>query len=539
VWANDTIRCDSSSFDAATAQNAAETRVGGGTVTPMERADGGPGSGLADPAVRRHGSRCAPGPLCCPPIPEVPLPFSPAFIQRLGEATAPDRVSVEPAELEAYGRDWTRVVPPKPSAVVFPTSTAEVARVVKLCASHRVPIVPSGGRTGLSGGAVAARGELVLSLERMRRMGPVDLLARTVRVEAGAVTQAVHEHCAPYGLTWPVDFASKGSSQVGGNIATNAGGVKVIRYGLTRQWVLGLQVVTGTGEVLELNGALEKNQTGLDLRQLFIGSEGTLGIVTEATLKLAPLPNASDVFFFALESFPAVLSLFAEVRASGFVVNAFEMLGHNCLEAVLRHRRLRAPFEAGSPYYVLLEVERPSSDDAIRRLEDWLERLFSEGKVVDGALAQSSAEARSLWALREGISESLSALYTVWKHDIALPIAKLGGFVDDFLRMLATTYQGFELFLFGHIGDGNLHVNIRKPEALAKVEFLERCRAIDGSLFALVRAYQGSVSAEHGIGLLKKHALAFSRSPAEIAMMRAVKKALDPEGILNPGKIFD
>jgi len=457
----------------------------------------------------------------------------------LREATARERVSVEPADLEAYGRDWTRVILPAPSAVVFPETTEEVARVVKLCTASKIPIVPSGGRTGLSGGAVAANGEVVVSLSRMRRIDAVDTLAQTVRVQAGAVTQAVHEHCAPHGLTWPVDFASKGSSQVGGNISTNAGGVKVIRYGLTRHWVLGLQVVTAAGEILELNGALEKNQTGLDLRQLYIGSEGTLGIVTEATLKLAPLPNESDVFFFALESFPKVLKLFSEARMSGFVVNAFEMLGHNCLESVVTHRKLRSPFAAASPYYVLLEVERPASDDGRTRLEYWLERLFGDSLVVDGALAQSSAEARGLWELREGISESLSALHLVWKHDISLPIARLEGFVDEFLQTLGTTYQGFELFLFGHIGDGNLHVNIRKPEGLAKDAFLERCRAIDSGMFPLVHAHQGSVSAEHGIGLLKKHALAFSRSPAEIAMMRAVKHLLDPNRILNPGKIFD
>ncbi len=467
------------------------------------------------------------------------MPLSSDFLQRLREATAQDRVSVEATELEAYGRDWTRVIAPAPSAIVFPETTEEVARVVKLCAASKIPIVPSGGRTGLSGGAVAAQGEVVVSFDRMRRMDAVDALAQTVRVQAGAVTQAVHEHCAPHGLTWPVDFASKGSSQVGGNIATNAGGVKVIRYGLTRHWVLGLQVVTATGEILELNGALEKNQTGLDLRQLFIGSEGTLGIVTEATLKLAPLPNESDVFFFALESFPKVLKLFAEARMSGFVVNAFEMLGHNCLEAVVTHRKLRSPFTSASPYYVLLEVERPASDDGRQRLERWLERLFSEEQVVDGALAQSSAESRALWELREGISESLSALHLVWKHDIALPITRLEGFVDDFLQTLETTYQGCELFLFGHIGDGNLHVNIRKPDSLTKEAFLERCRAIDSSMFPLVHAHQGSISAEHGIGLLKKHALAFTRSPAEIAIMRSVKQTLDPNRVLNPGKIFD
>src|SRR5512132_1823722 len=211
-----------------------------------------------------------------------------------------DFLSIDPADLAAYGRDWTKVIEPRPSAVAFPRSTEEVAGLLRLCSAHDVAVVPSGGRTGLAGGAVAAKGEVVISLSRMRRMDPVDVLGATVRVQAGAITEAVHQHAAPFGLTWPVDFASKGSSHVGGNIATNAGGVKVIRYGLTRQWVLGLTVVLMSGEVLELNGALEKNNTGVDLRQLFIGSEGTLGIITESTLKLARLPGRAGVFLFAV-----------------------------------------------------------------------------------------------------------------------------------------------------------------------------------------------------------------------------------------------
>jgi FAD/FMN-containing dehydrogenase len=295
----------------------------------------------------------------------------------------------------------------------------------------------------------------------MRRMDAVDTLAQTVRVQAGAVTQAVHEHCAKQGLTWPIDFASKGSSQVGGNISTNAGGVKVIRYGLTRHWVLGLQVVLPNGQVLELGGALEKNQTGLDLRQLFIGSEGTLGIVTEATLKLTPSPRETEVFFFALDGFPQVLALFHAARRTPLNINAFEMLGDNCLRSVTRHRGLPAPFTTASAYYVLLEVERPASDSGKQDLESWLAELFEKGLVRDGVLAQNPREARALWDLREGITESLAANGLVHKHDIALPVSRLHDFIAAFLPDLQATYQGFELFLFGHIGDGHLHVNVR------------------------------------------------------------------------------
>src|SRR6478736_5514871 len=221
----------------------------------------------------------------------MPRPVSDAFLSRLRQELPADAVTTDAADLAEYGKDWTKVYAPKPSVAVFPRTTEEVAKVLRLANELDVAVVPSGGRTGLAGGAMAPNGEVVLSLARMRRMDPVDLLGATVRVQAGAITEAVHQHAAAHGLTWPVDFASKGSSQVGGNIATNAGGVKVIRYGLTRQWVLGLEVVLADGSILELNGALEKNNTGIDLRQLFIGSEGVLGVVTEATLKLVRVPT--------------------------------------------------------------------------------------------------------------------------------------------------------------------------------------------------------------------------------------------------------
>lgn len=443
--------------------------------------------------------------------------------------------STDPGDLETYGKDWTRVYSPKPLAVVFPRSTDEVSKLLKFCNDTGIAVVPSGGRTGLSGGAVASNGELVLSLSKMNRMQPVDRLAQTVVVEAGAVTEAVHEHCAPHGLTWPVDFASKGSSQVGGNIATNAGGVKVIRYGLTRQWVLGIKAVLMNGTVLELNGALEKNNTGLDLRQIFIGSEGILGIITEATLKLTRLPGKSDVFFFALKNFESVLALFKEARRAPFTISAFECLSHACLESVLAHRSLKAPFQAQHSAYVLMEVE---SDDA-RALEGWLETAFEKSWVEDGTLAQSPTEARSLWALREGISESLAARGMVHKNDIALPIAELDSFVAKIHEIFSAGYPDLQVFLFGHIGDGNLHLNVLKPQAMSRDEFLARCASVDQKLFVELKNHHGSISAEHGIGLLKKKMLHFSRTPEEIALFKSLKKAFDPKGLLNPGKIFD
>ncbi len=458
-----------------------------------------------------------------------------AFLARARELLPADTITLDPAELTEYGRDWTKVYAPAPGAVAFPRTTAEVSTLMRLATELHVPVVPSGGRTGLAGGAVAARGELVLSLARMRRMDAVDTLGAAVRVQAGAVTQAVHQHCEPHGLTWPVDFASKGSSHVGGNIATNAGGVKVIRYGLTRNWVLGLEVVLANGDILDLNGSLEKNNTGVDLRQLFIGSEGTLGIVTEATLKLTRIPEKLDVFLFAVKNLAAVIALFRETRQGPFTVSAYEFFTDACLARLLRHRKARAPFDAPSSHYVLLEVE--SAD--IQTLEMWTASLFERGLVDDGVLAQHSTQAAELWTLREGISESLSATGLPHKNDIALPIANLEAFTSELGGFFASRYPDWEICLFGHIGDGNLHVNVMKPDALDKETFLKRTKEADHEIFALVKKHAGSISAEHGIGLLKRDYLSYSRTPSELSVLRTLKRALDPANIMNPGKILE
>lgn len=445
-----------------------------------------------------------------------------------------DAISTDAADLAEYGKDWTKVIPPAPLAILFPKSTEEVARMMKIASEHDQPVVPSGGRTGLAAGAVAARGELVLSLSKMRKMGQIDFAGNTLHVEAGAVTQAVHDHCAPHGLTWPVDFASRGSSHVGGNISTNAGGVKVIRYGLTRNWVLGLRVVLASGEILDLNGALEKNNTGIDLRQLFIGSEGTLGIVTEATLKLTRVPDALSVMMFAVPSLEGVLNLFAEAKRGPFTIMAYEFFTDVCLARLMKHRKVRSPFSAPSPYYVLLEAEKAEESALLA----WVESVFEKGLANDGTLAQHASQAAELWTLREGISESLSATGFPHKNDIALPIASLDSFCKEFNAVFESRYPGWEICIFGHVGDGNLHVNVMKPDALEKADFVRQTKEADRDMFALVKRHGGSISAEHGIGLLKKDYLGYSRSESEIALMRAMKKIVDPKGILNPGKIF-
>jgi FAD/FMN-containing dehydrogenase len=442
----------------------------------------------------------------------------------------------DPEELKNWGRDWTRLREPRPLIAVFPRSSAEVSKILSLCSVHRVAVVPSGGRTGLAGGAVAAEGELVLSLARMNHMSPVDLTSQSVRVEAGAVTQAVHEHASAAGLMWPVDLASKGSCMVGGNIATNAGGLRVIRYGHTRNWVQSLKVVLMSGEVLELSGDLEKNNTGYDLKQLIIGSEGTLAVVTEATLRLCARAPEKELFFFGLESMPRVLELLRAARAEAFVLQAFECMTANCLERVVEKRGVAHPFPSRPAFYVLMEIEKPGLTQS--SLDAWLGSLFETKLVVDGALASSSQEARRYWSYREGITESLALTGLVYKNDLALPIRELDRFTRELLARGIELYPGCELYLFGHIGDGNLHINVLKPATLEPSAFVALAERANEKLFEWVRSCGGSIAAEHGIGLLKRDFLEFSRSPLEIDIFRSIKQAFDPQGLLNPGKIF-
>jgi FAD/FMN-containing dehydrogenase len=292
-------------------------------------------------------------------------------------------------------------------------------------------------------------------------------------------------------------------------------------------------VVTAQGEVLELNGALEKNNTGVDLRQMFIGSEGTLGVITEATLKLTPLPRRLDVFLFAVPDIAAVLRLFREVRRAPFLLSAYEFFTDICYAHVERHRMLRLPFERRYDCYVLLELENADPD----ALEAWVGSLLDRGFVLDGSKAQGIQQAREVWALRESIGEALAASFA-HKNDIALPIASLEAFCAELDQVFSARYPGWEVCVFGHIGDGNLHVNALKPEGMPKEEFLRHTHSADETLFELVRRHSGSISAEHGIGLLKKDFLHYSRSPAELAVLRALKRALDPQGILNPSVLF-
>lgn len=441
------------------------------------------------------------------------------------------RVLDAPSELEHYGRDWTRQHAPNPAAIAFPDSIAEVQAIVRWANAHGVALVPSGGRTGLSGGAVAANGEVVMSLERMNRILGFDPVDRTLSVQAGVTTQRVQEAARERGLFYPVDFASRGSSQIGGNIATNAGGIKVLRHGLTRDWIAGLKVVTGAGELLELNRSLVKNATGYDLRHLFVGSEGTLGIVAEATLRLTDAPSAQQVMVLGVPRMDALMRVFESLRTR-LALSAFEFFTDIALRHVLAAGGKR-PFEGEAQFYVLAEFDEDEG-----AAMGAFEALANEGLVVDGVIGQSLAQNAELWRLREGITESI-ARYRPYKNDIAVRVGQVGAFLERMQALFAREYPAFEVVWFGHIGDGNLHISILQPDGMDPAAFHAECERVTDLLGRELRDFGGSVSAEHGIGLLKKPYLPYARSEAEIELMRRMKRVFDPLGIMNPGKLFD
>ena len=453
----------------------------------------------------------------------------------LGEA----HVLTSASDLEAYGRDWTRIYQPNPRLIALPASTAEVAKLVRLAAHHGVKVVPSGGRTGLAAGAVAAAGELVISLSRMNQIEQIDSVGQTIRVQAGITTQQVQEAAKSKGLFFPLDLAAKGSCQIGGNIATNAGGVKFIRFGGMREQVIGLEVVLASGEVLDLNTGLRKNNTGYDLKQLFIGSEGTLGIITGATLRLTPPPRNLQVAVMGVAAFADIPRILGVAASAGVQLTACEFFTQVAHEIVLRQTpTARTPFGERYPYYVLLEAEAGiKSDESV--IEPLLERLFEANLITDAVIAGTSTEFKELWGLRENITESIAKEGHARKNDISLAIDHLAPFIEDLGPLLAQPADGMTLVLFGHIGDGNLHINYVGDRNEPFAAFQERARRVELKVFELLARYRGSISAEHGIGLLKKKDLHFSRSAAEIAMMRQLKQLLDPAGIMNPGKIFD
>ena len=447
----------------------------------------------------------------------------------------PDCLLTDSDSLHQFGKDWTNQYTPAPLAIALPKTTEQVAAIVQWANQHSVALVPSGGRTGLSGGAVAEQGELVIALDKMNQVIEFESATQQVKCQAGVITEQLQQFAEENDLYYPVDFASSGSSQIGGNIATNAGGIKVIRYGLTRDWVMGLTVVTGKGEVLKLNAGLIKNATGYDLRHLFIGSEGTLGIVTEATIKLTRQPTNLTVLLLAIPQLDKVKELLNTFQKA-IDLTAFEFFSEEALKKVMPHHGLPRPVETEAPFYCLLEFDA-TSDDILEKALGCFESGLEQEFILDGVMSQSQQQAEELWKYREYISETISSSRP-YKNDISVTPDKVSDFLGRVDNIVAEHYPEFEVIWFGHIGDGNLHLNILAPDDMDYAEFVKACEKVNPLIFEVLQELGGSISAEHGVGLLKKPYLNFTRTDAEISYMKGIKATFDPNNIMNPGKLF-
>jgi len=456
-------------------------------------------------------------------------------LSKLQQAVPGLEISTDAAILQSHGLDWTRFYQPAPLAVAFPRTTEEVQALVRHAAAAGLAIVPSGGRTGLSAGAVARNGELVVSMDRMRRILDFNPVDRSLTLEAGVVTATIQKFAREQGLFYPVSFASEGSSQIGGNVATNAGGIRVLRYGLTRDWVSGLKVVTGTGDLLELNRGLVKNASGYDLRHLFIGSEGTLGMVVEVTLQLADAPPPGKVLLLGLADLDSLMKVFALLNAR-LKLSAFEFLTDKAMRHVRAGHELPAPMDSECPLYVVTEFDCPGEAEESAALECF-EHGMEQGWLLDGVISQSDRQNAELWRYREGISEAITR-YRPYKNDLSVRVSQVPEFLSRMDVLMAGLCPDFEVVWYGHIGDGNLHMNLIAPKDLPRDEFEHRCHDISEQTYALTEAMGGSISAEHGLGLLKQQWLHRVRSAEEIAVMRGLKQVLDPAGIMNPGKLL-
>jgi glycolate oxidase subunit GlcD len=446
-----------------------------------------------------------------------------------------NQISQVQSDLEEYGKDRTKMHAPDPSIILFPKTTEHVSKILSYCNNNNISVVPSGGRTGLSGAAMAPNKEVVISLSKMNSIASVDSIGSLIEVEAGAILESIQAEVAKNGLYFPLDFASKGTAQIGGCISTNAGGVKVIKYGMTRDIVLGLEVVLMSGEILDLNKKLIKDNSGYNLIQPFIGSEGTLGVITKATLKCVPKPSNPQVALFACESFEQIPEILKEVRTAGYDLAAFEFFTSSGKDAVISHiNSISYPFEEEYEFFTLIEICASKDDDMI----DLMEILAEKELIIDGTTAENSSEVENLWGLRENISESVSMMGNVHKNDISVPVSKLIEFVTKLEKLVNTKYSQYHLVLFGHIGDGNIHVNIIDKEDRNISDFKKETHILDQEMFELIRSLNGSISAEHGIGLLKKEGLKYRRTELEISLMKQIKAVFDPKNLLNPGKIF-
>lgn len=460
-----------------------------------------------------------------------------SLLTALTQALGADAVLSGNAIPDRYAHDWSPSEPVTPLAVLRPGSTAEVARALQLCSEAGVAVIPQGGLTGMVGAAVPSPGAVALSLERMNAIESVDVASATMTVQAGATLQQVQEAAAKHHFCFGVDLGARGSCQIGGMLATNAGGNGVVQFGMMREQALGLEVVLADSTVLPMLRPMLKNNTGYDLKQLFIGAEGTLGIVTRAVLRLHPLPRARVTAMVALPDYDGGLRLLRELQAAfPGAVAAFEVMWEEFFALSLSWLKRQTPFDSGQthpPLAALIDVVGGQQAALEEAMQMALANAMECGAVTDAVLAQSSSQARNLWQIRETTGEFPVHLQPI-NFDVSLPILRIGHFVQTCREALSARWRTHRTVFFGHIGDGNLHLTVDARSLGPDVDEVE----VESLIYRLLQAEDGSISAEHGIGLLKKQFLHLSRTSTELALMRALKNVLDPRGTLNPGKIF-
>ena len=434
-------------------------------------------------------------------------------------------------------RDLFRGVTP---VILRPGSVAEVAAIVRLANETKTAIVPQGGNTGLVGGQVPHHNEVVLSLTRLDKIREVDPVSNTMKVEAGVTLQRAREAAAAAGRLYPQLLPSEGTCTIGGNLSTNAGGVAAVAHGISRSHALGLEVVLADGRVLNVLNKLKKDNTGYDLRDLFIGAEGTLGIITAAVLKLVPRPNSVETAYAAVTSPQAAVDLLgiAKDRAGGDITS-FEMMLRAGVEAVIKHDSVsRDPLATPSPWYVLIELSSQARSGLRETMEGILTEGMERGLVTDATIADSLDQAKAFWRIREMFGEVQRHMGGSIKHDISVPIAAIPAFIEEANAAATKLIPGARPMPFGHVGDGNIHYNINQPEGMDKAAFLARWGDVNKVVFAVVKKYGGSISAEHGVGVMKRDLLPEYKDPVALDLMRGIKRMLDPNGILNPGKVL-
>ena len=465
------------------------------------------------------------------------------LIERLGAIVGDRGIVTGDHERRPFETDWREHYHGRAAAVVKPADTEEVARVVTLLAQERIAMVPQGGNTSLCGASVPddSGTQVVINLSRMNRVRNVDTSNNTMTVEAGCVLEALQGVADEHGRFFPLSLGAQGSCEIGGNLSTNAGGTAVLRYGNTRELVLGLEVVLPDGRIWNGLRALRKDNTGYDLKHLFVGAEGTLGIITAAVLKLFPKPRSRATAFVAIENPAAAVALLSKLRETcGERISGYELVARVCVDLVLKHMPgARDPLPTRHPWYVLVELSDSATGDAIGQvLEESLGSAAEEGLIADAMIAASEAQREALWRMREDFTEAQKLDGVSIKHDVSVPVSSVAEFIARANAGLAARFPDIRIVAFGHVGDGNIHYNCSKSERQDAAAFFAQAAEVNHIVYEVVNALGGSISAEHGLGVLKRDEIKLYKSPLELEMMQSIKRALDPHGLMNPGKVL-